>query len=228
MFHTHQPSSCRIIDIQSFRCVLQILQSYMFEPRVVSAKTGWKCDRQNISDIIQHLSNKISSYAQCVCGNIAVHLPTPLHGQWILDRCTLQLLYDIVIEQTSKRKLSKQSPTPSLPIPRVHSYSTLFGSFTLLHTSDIQINELGTIGDSTNLQSRINLVDHVGTRVSGPTLTKVRGRRGNGKILDIIWTLQDVGIQSTRDVPCDMTMEWPDSRIIAAPLKHLMAVNRSA
>jgi hypothetical protein len=38
--------------------------------------------------------------------------------------------------------------------------------------------------------------------------------------LDVIRSLEDVDVQTTADVPCDVAMEWPDGWIVLGPLKH--------
>jgi len=38
--------------------------------------------------------------------------------------------------------------------------------------------------------------------------------------LDIIWSLENVDVQASTDVPRDVAMHWPDTGVVLIPLEH--------
>jgi hypothetical protein len=45
----------------------------------------------------------------------------------------------------------------------------------------------------------------------------------NIKLLNVTWSLKNIDIQATADVPCDVAMHWPDTRVVLVPLKNDVA-----
>lgn len=70
------------------------------------------------------------------------------------------------------------------------------------------------------LQSRINFVHHVMAGVVGPTNTSLCHTARQNAFLQERLLLDGVDVQSGADVPCDMAMERPDSRVICDVLEN--------
>lgn len=75
------------------------------------------------------------------------------------------------------------------------------------------------------LEPRIDLVDRVSVRVSAPTITKTKCIVWDGEFRfdKIGWVFEDVDVESTTDVPCDVAMERPDAWVVGFDLKDHVA-----
>lgn len=77
------------------------------------------------------------------------------------------------------------------------------------------------------LQPTINLIHHIGLRVCRPVSTSLCHNHGDGDILlDIGRPLQNVRIQAGTDMPCDVAVERPDTRVVSVYLPHNVPVGR--
>ena len=64
------------------------------------------------------------------------------------------------------------------------------------------------------LQPRVNLINNSTTRECSPISAILECGRINVVLHDLVRLFQNVGVQTARDMPCDVTMERPDAWII--------------
>ena len=75
-----------------------------------------------------------------------------------------------------------------------------------------------------NSKSRINLIHNSCARICIPSRARFLRRGENVVILDIVWSLQDIGIETSANVPRDVAMERPDARVIRGDLPDQVTI----
>jgi len=71
-----------------------------------------------------------------------------------------------------------------------------------------------------DLETRVNLVDKVAVGPGIPCRAKISCNLWEGLLSNVGWSLQDVNVQTTADVPGNVAMGGPDSWIILSPLEN--------
>jgi len=78
-----------------------------------------------------------------------------------------------------------------------------------------------------SLQPTINLIHNVRSRVLHPVITRLLHHQRNRSVTrDIRWSLEDVGVETSADVPRDVAVERPDTRVIGGDLPYDVPTNR--
>lgn len=73
--------------------------------------------------------------------------------------------------------------------------------------------------ETSPLQSRIDLFNNVAPTIGGPIPAILECRARDLQVLDIIRSLQEVGVQAARYVPRNVTMKGPNAGVVGSPLK---------
>jgi hypothetical protein len=71
---------------------------------------------------------------------------------------------------------------------------------------------------ASHLQSRVNLVNSIRLSEDTPVIASLRNSRRNVVALDISWSLNNIDIQTSAHVPCNVAMERPDTWVISLEL----------
>ena len=57
--------------------------------------------------------------------------------------------------------------------------------------------------------------------VRGPIPTILKGSRWDWEVLDVGWSLQEIGVEASREMPSNMAVHGPYTGIIGRPLENL-------
>jgi hypothetical protein len=71
-----------------------------------------------------------------------------------------------------------------------------------------------------DLQARVDLVRCDDGREDLPVVTGILDCLWDLDLLDIIWALEDIDIETGGHVPCDVAMQWPDTGVVSLKLDH--------
>lgn len=94
------------------------------------------------------------------------------------------------------------------------------------HTGGKQASHHRHVSPSVVSQPRVNLIDDVPARPTGPVSAVLIRRAGYIVPLDRRRLLQQIRIQPSTYMPGDVAMEGPHSRVIAFPLQDQMSICR--
>ena len=71
------------------------------------------------------------------------------------------------------------------------------------------------------------MVHHVLVCVSSPFFAVVVSLGWNWKLLDTVVVFEDIRIKATREMPSDMAVERPNTRVVRVPLDDLITSKRA-